>query len=112
MSWVRFYAADGVTLLFEEQGTSGDSLLEMARRLDAPLHWRCGQGTCGTCLVRLRHAGQPGRFTPSARERNVLTRFGHAASADIPWPDTAQTWRLACHVVLGEHPLDVLLPPA
>ncbi|RQW29800.1 (2Fe-2S)-binding protein [Rhodobacteraceae bacterium CH30] len=92
-----------------EQGTL---LLDVARAHGLPLHWRCGQGTCGTCRILLHHTQQPALFTPSARERNVLKRFGFAASTEPVWPDRPDTWRLACHVSVGSEDLDIHLPEA
>lgn len=110
MSRVRFFREGGAAPFAACDALPGTLLLDLARLEDIPLHWRCGQGTCGTCLVRLVHAEQPGEFTPGNRERNVLTRFGRAPCAAKVWPDTAETWRLACHVEVGETDLDVWLP--
>jgi hypothetical protein len=41
-----------------------------------PLHWRCGQGTCGTCKVNIRHAGPEQAVMLGRKERNVLLRAG------------------------------------
>ncbi|MDF0606597.1 (2Fe-2S)-binding protein [Neisseriaceae bacterium TC5R-5] len=90
-------------LLCEQQAATGDNLLDVARLADVPLHWRCGQGTCGTCKVRVSGAQtliqQVGR-----KERNVLLRAG-VISAELAanelW-QLDQPWRLACHLKIGE----------
>lgn len=111
MACIRFFHAAETRPLQQLHADAGVTLLDVARSHDLPLHWRCGQGTCGTCLVKISHAGQPASFEPIARERNVLKRFGFAASPHARWPDDADTWRLACHVRVGEHDMDVYLKP-
>ncbi len=88
----------------------GDVVLDVARFHEVPLHWRCGQGTCATCVVYLEHAGQPASVTVSAKERNVLARAGlldASLLAGTVWPDTPQTPRLACHCRVGETDMTV-----
>ena len=79
-----------------------DTVRELAREGQLPLYWRCGQGTCGACLVYLEHArsaeGLP--ITLSGKERNVLARKGllDATQQAAPsLPDNATLPRLACH---------------
>lgn len=72
-----------------------------------PLSWRCGQGTCGACLVRVAHALQPQALLMRNMERNVLIRAGHLPPApengngQQVLADTPETLRLACHIVLA-----------
>jgi ferredoxin len=63
-------------VLAEVEASAGDVLLDVARLADVPLHWRCGQGTCGTCKVRIRHAGPAQVVMLGRKERNVLLRAG------------------------------------
>ncbi len=100
-------------LLAELEAQPGDLLLDVARLADVPLHWRCGQGTCGTCKVRISHAGPAQPVLPSRKERNVLLRAGlidKAEAAAESWPDVSAGWRLACHLVVGEEDWLVLCP--
>jgi ferredoxin len=102
----------GITLGAVE-ALPGDGLLDVARQAELPLHWRCGQGTCGTCRVHLRHAGQPACVAVTRKERNVLLRAGLIdadAAGRETWPDDASTWRLACHLRVGEVDWTVDLP--
>lgn len=112
MSCLRFWR--GGTLLAQvDDAQPGDMLLDVARFHDVPLHWRCGQGTCGTCAVHIRHAGQPREVMVGRKERNVLLRAGlidAAMAACDSWPDTEATPRLACHLPLEETDWQVLLP--
>ncbi|STR45844.1 2Fe-2S iron-sulfur cluster-binding protein [Iodobacter fluviatilis] len=63
------------------------------------LAWRCGQGTCGACKVRLEHAGSGNMVTLGGKERNVMIRHaGLAAGSPLTIPDTPELVRLACHI--------------
>ncbi|MBM2886639.1 (2Fe-2S)-binding protein [Chromobacterium phragmitis] len=101
MTRIRF-VSDGGMLLNESEAMVGDNLLDVARLADVPLHWRCGQGTCGTCKVRVAGMAMPQR--PGRKERNVLLRAGAidaALAAQDEWNETAP-WRLACHLAVEE----------
>ncbi|TDR73852.1 2Fe-2S iron-sulfur cluster-binding protein [Paludibacterium purpuratum] len=92
----------------------GSLLLDVAREHDIPLHWRCGQGTCGTCRVQIRHAQQPRMAGMSRKERNVLIRQGllpESALSGEPLIDAPQQWRLACHLPVEEGDWVVIVPP-
>ena len=111
MPRIVFLSAAGPLSVTAEPGAS---LLEVARSHDIPLHWRCGQGTCGTCRVTLRHAQQPREAGMSRKERNVLIRHGmlpESALSGGPIADTPQQWRLACHLLLEETDWEVVVPP-
>lgn len=63
------------------------------------LAWRCGQGTCGACKVRLEHAGSGSMVTLGGKEKNVMIRHaGLAADSPLTIPDTPELVRLACHI--------------
>lgn len=96
-------------MLAEVDAAVGDSLLDLARFHEVPLHWRCGQGTCGTCRLHVRHRRQPCLSPLQPKECNVLARAGLAGADDRH--DTPDRWRLACHVLVGEDDLEVEVPP-
>ncbi|QND85274.1 Ferredoxin [Chromobacterium vaccinii] len=101
MSRIRFVSESGV-LLSESEAMAGDNLLDIARLADVPLHWRCGQGTCGTCKVRIGGMAAPQRL--GRKERNVLLRagaIGAELAASEEW-DEAEPWRLACHLTVED----------
>jgi hypothetical protein len=86
----------------EASGKLIDVVRDLAREGQLPLYWRCGQGTCGACLVYLSHA-ESGRtsVTLGGKERNVLVRLGKLpAEAGSTFVDNAELPRLACHVDL------------
>ncbi|MDK2123205.1 2Fe-2S iron-sulfur cluster-binding protein [Parachitinimonas caeni] len=98
------------------EATPGSKLIDIVREQvrdhGLPLYWRCGQGTCGACLVRLKHtqSGLARPITLSSKERNVLHRLGQfddTQRATTDHPDTPALPRLACHVVVDEEDLEV-----
>jgi ferredoxin len=100
-------------LLAEVEASAGDVLLDVARLADVPLHWRCGQGTCGTCKVRIRHAGPAQVVMLGRKERNVLLRAGlidASAGCTGKLAGYFTSWRLACHVPVGEQDWLVVCP--
>ncbi|MFB9156707.1 2Fe-2S iron-sulfur cluster-binding protein [Chromobacterium violaceum] len=109
MTRIRFVSESGA-LLNESDAMPGDNLLDVARLADVPLHWRCGQGTCGTCKVRI--AGMAAPQWPGRKERNVLQRAG-AIGAELAaceeWRE-AEPWRLACHLAVEEESWVVRCP--
>ncbi|MBV8660194.1 MAG: 2Fe-2S iron-sulfur cluster binding domain-containing protein [Burkholderiales bacterium] len=93
-----------VTMAVESGGKLIDVVRDLARDGQLPLYWRCGQGTCGACLVHLESASSGvGTVAMGGKERNVLARIGQLTEAQRmadALPDTPALPRLACHVVL------------
>ena len=110
------FAGGGMTESLTVSAQAGQRLIDVVRVLvrqgRLPLYWRCGQGTCGACVVYLAHAeSQQARpLALSGRERNVLRRLGlldAAQASAATLPDTPALPRLACHVLLQAGPLRV-----
>jgi ferredoxin len=67
------YGASEVVVDYRPDGQT--SVLELARRHDIPLPWRCGLGTCGSCVAFVTVLdGAP--MPMGRKERNVLDREG------------------------------------
>ena len=112
MSVVHFVSSQGISLARVE-ASEGDLLLDLARVNDVPLHWRCGQGTCGTCLVHIQYDAQPQSQHLGRKERNVLVRAGLLSVEDAASDtliDQSGTWRLACHVRMTDDDCTVVVP--
>jgi ferredoxin len=77
------------------------TVLELARRYDLPIYWRCGLGTCGACAARVTVLS--GEVPPLGnKERNVLAREGKPAE-----PKAVTSWRLTCEYPLSAETLRV-----
>lgn len=94
-----------MTLQVESGGQLIDVVRDLAREGQLPLYWRCGQGTCGACLVHLESPSTgTGVVAMNGKERNVLARLGQLSEAERvapTLPDTPALPRLACHVTLA-----------
>ncbi|WP_255990635.1 2Fe-2S iron-sulfur cluster-binding protein [Chitinolyticbacter albus] len=79
-----------------------DVIRQETRRGSLSLPWRCAQGTCGACVLKLSRSQGPSPPVVLGRlERNVLIRQGQLpADAPLEQPDTPATPRLACHVAV------------
>lgn len=82
----------------------GECLLDVALELHIPLHWRCRQGTCGTCLVQI---SSDSSMIPTRMENNVMQYTDQILDEGVI---TGCTPRLACHVLTDDSDLDVYLP--
>lgn len=112
MSKLKFVSEEGV-LLAEIEAEQGEQLLDVARAHQIPLHWRCGQGTCGTCRVRIRQKGAAPLIDASRKERNVLLRAGlisQETAESGQAMDQPDSWRLACHLRLTEDDWTIEVP--
>ncbi|GAB3268652.1 2Fe-2S iron-sulfur cluster-binding protein [Chitinimonas naiadis] len=93
---LEFEAGEGSLLI--------DAVRELARDGLLPLYWRCGQGTCGACLVHLtRPESERAPVVMVGKERNVLARKGLLSEQQRlaeSLPEGGELPRLACHVVL------------
>lgn len=113
MPVLRFVSSEGA-LLAEVDAKPDESLLDVARAHQIPLHWRCGQGTCGTCRVHVLDPDRSRLVEPGRKERNVMLRAGlvSAESAESgQFMDQSDNWRLACHLRLTEDDWTIEIPP-
>lgn len=109
MPLIRFVNEQG-EMLEEVEAQQGDAILDLARLLDAPLHWRCGQGTCGTCKVMV--TPEPCFPVLGNKERNVLLRAGLGEPVLNAEQQVVSVggWRLACHLHVPEVDCQVVCP--
>lgn len=92
------------------QAEPGETLIDVVRRADVPLYWRCGHGTCCACQVRICHTRQPRHWPWSRKERNVQARHGlidASTQTQEQIDDSPERWRLACSLVVGEEDWEV-----
>lgn len=92
------------------QAEPGEMLIDVVRRADVPLYWRCGHGTCCACRVRITHVAQPRDVSWSRKERNVQARHGlidAATQARDTIDDSPERWRLACNLMVGDDDWEV-----
>ena len=95
-------------------GSNRQTVLELAKENHIPIDFSCGDGECGTCLVKVssvdtKRSPMGGALTE--REVRVLKELGHITQAEIDKmyvDDLCPTqWRLACQMIL--HDEDILV---
>lgn len=99
--------------IFIEVGDD-EPFLDIVRRQNLPLYWRCGHGTCGACALKIRHGAQPRDILLSKKERNVLIRHGFLDKSALQtevFQDCCDFWRLACYLKPSDFadPLELIL---
>jgi ferredoxin len=94
-------------------GSHTKTLLQLAKDNHVPIDFSCGDGECGTCLIKVTNlTGKGAMGGPlTDRETKVLKELGKISQADIDAmivDDTVHTqWRLACQMILRDQ--DVLV---
>lgn len=97
-------------------GSHTKTLLELAKENHIPIDFSCGDGECGTCLVKVTNVSQKGPMAAPLTEREikVLKDLGKIKQADIDAmsvddvPHTA--WRLACQMIVRDQDILVEYP--
>lgn len=102
-------------------GSHKQTILELAKDNHIPIDFSCGDGECGTCLVKVSsvdtasrnkygHMGGP----LNAREVTVLKGLGKITQAQIEQmyvDDLPPTeWRLACQYIVRDEDIVVEYP--
>ena len=102
-------------------GSHKKTILELAKENHIPIDFSCGDGECGTCLVKVGsvdksshnkygHMGGP----LNAREVAVLKEMGKITTAQIEQmyvDDLPPTeWRLACQYIVRDEDIVVEYP--
>ncbi len=98
-------------------GSHTQTILTLAKENHIPIDFGCGNGECGTCLVKVssvdtKRSPMGGPLTD--REINVLKEMGHVTQAqndqkrvdDIP----PTQWRLACQMIVRDEDILVEYP--
>jgi ferredoxin len=97
-------------------GSHTKSLLTLAKENHIPIDFSCGDGECGTCLIKVTNLSKKGPMGGplTDREISVLKDMGKITQAQIDEmkvDDTVHTsWRLACQMVLRDQDILVEYP--
>jgi ferredoxin len=96
-------------------GSHKQTILQIAKDNHIPIDFSCGEGDCGTCLVRVTSVDTKGRMGSSLtdRERIVLKDLGKLTQAEIDKmlvDDMPTEWRLACQMVIRDEDILVAYP--
>ena len=93
-------------------GSHTESVLKLAKEYKVPMQFDCGDGECGSCLVRVSSVDGKGRMGGplTEKEKTVLRELGKLSKAEIEKMDVddlPSEWRLACQMIVRDE--DVLV---
>lgn len=98
-------------------GSHTQTILQIAKDHHIPIDFSCGDGECGTCLVRVKviDKNKPRMNNPlNEREQKVLKEMGKITQAEIDRMlvdnIAPNEWRLACQMVLRDEDILVEYP--
>jgi ferredoxin len=96
-------------------GSHKQTILQIAKDNHIPIDFSCGEGDCGTCLVRVTSMDNKGRMGGplTDRERIVLKELGKLTQKEIDQmlvDDIPSEWRLACQMVIRDEDILVAYP--
>jgi ferredoxin len=96
-------------------GSLTQSILRIAKENHIPIDFSCGEGDCGTCLIRVSSVDSKPRMGDALteRERVVLKELGKLTQAEIDKmlvDDMPSEWRLACQMVIRDEDILVAYP--
>jgi ferredoxin len=103
--------------VYAVSGSHTQTILQIAKDNHIPIDFSCGDGECGTCLVKVTviDRNKPRLANPlNEREQKVLKEMGKVTQAEL---DKMQVddfapneWRLACQMVIRDEDILVEYP--
>ena len=102
--------------IYAVAGSHTKTLLALAKENHIPIDFSCGDGECGTCLIKVTKVTRKGPMGGplTDREITVLKDLGKITGEQIEAmkvDDTVHTaWRLACQMVLRDEDIVVEYP--
>ena len=85
-------------------GSFTETVLKMAKTNKIPIKFDCGDGDCGSCVIRVRYIGnsEPMGYHLEEKEKQVLRELGKLSSEEMERmivDDLPSEWRLACQFI-------------
>jgi ferredoxin len=98
-------------------GSHKQTILQIAKDNHIPIDFSCGDGECGTCLVKVTRIdkNKPRMGNPlNEREQKVLKELGKVTQKQIDQMNIddfpPNEWRLACQMVIRDEDILVEYP--
>ena len=98
-------------------GSHKKTILEIAKESHVPIDFSCGDGLCGTCLVKVSSVKQRSKrmgHPLTEREIGVLSEMGKITKAQVEQMAiddlVPSEWRLACQMVMRDEDIIVEYP--
>jgi len=85
-------------------GSFTETVLKIAKTNKIPISFDCGEGDCGSCVIRVKYLGDktPMGYHLEEKEIKVLRELGKISKAELEQMivgDLPSTWRLACQFI-------------
>lgn len=86
-------------------GSFTETVLKIAKTNKIPINFDCGNGECGSCVVRVKYVGKnktPMGYHLEEKEKKVLVELGKLSKAQLEKmivDDLPSEWRLACQFI-------------
>jgi ferredoxin len=93
-------------------GSHTETVLKIAKEHKIPITFNCGDGECGTCLIKVSSLDEKGRMGGplTDKEKTVLVELGKLSKTEIEQmevDDLPSSWRLACQMIVRDE--DILV---
>ena len=98
--------------VYATAGSHTETILKIAKQSFIPIEFSCGDGKCGTCLIKVSPLSAKGRMGGplTDKEKTVLVETGKLTKAEIEKmevDDLPSEWRLACQMIVRDE--DILV---
>jgi ferredoxin len=91
-------------------GSHTASILSIAREHKIPIQFNCGDGECGTCVIKVTSLADKPRMGSflTDKEKVVLKEIGKLGAEELEnaeLNDQPPAWRLACQMIVRDEDL-------
>lgn len=89
-------------------GSHTETILKLAKSNQIPLSFDCGDGECGSCLIKVKSIDSKGQrmgCNLTDKEKEVLRTHGKLSKKEleeIVVNDLPSEWRLACQMIVRD----------
>ena len=85
-------------------GSFTETVLKIAKTNKIPISFNCGEGDCGSCLIKVKYIGDnsPMGYHLEEKEKKVLLEMGKVTKEEMEKmivDDLPSEWRLACQFI-------------
>lgn len=90
--------------VYATAGSFTETVLKIAKTNKIPINFDCGDGECGSCVIKVTYLGDktPMGYHLEEKEKTVLREIGKISKADMERmivDDIPSEWRLACQFI-------------
>jgi len=90
--------------VYATAGSHTESVLQIAKANKIPIDFSCGDGKCGTCLIKVSPLEKKGWMGGplTEKEKSVLLELGKITKDEVDQmavDDLPSNWRLACQLI-------------